>query len=203
MRIWIAFLCVAISLSINVAVANDGTKAQCSCDLKAAADDKDGALIRNGARCVLQAYNRPRYWCNFYVKDLKDTRSHHMAVSTLAASVTRLQADSRAVATILSQWFSEWHAALQRMSESDRLPAPSSELLEEILSRLRSDQANDLLNNCANVFVSTNREGRSNNLEGEKFFRCGVHPRGWLTVGLGNFEGWPGEVFYLLAPRTP
>ena len=203
MKIWMAAICAVISLSVNAAVANNASKAQCSCDLQAAADDKNGALIRNGARCVLQAYGRPRYWCNFYVKDLKNTSSHRMSVATFSASVANLQSNSRAVSTTLSQWFEDWSAALRHLSEVDGAPRPSSELLEEILRRLQTNQATNLLNHCAKVFVSTNPEGRSDNLEGDKVFRCGVHPGGWLTVGLGAFEGWPGEVFYLLAPRTP
>ena len=203
MRVWIIILCAALSLCINVAAANSGTRAQCSCDLKAPADDKDGALIRNGARCVLQAYGRPRNWCNFLVKDLKGTSSHRSSVATLAESVDNLSDDSRAVSTTLSNWFSEWDAALKRMSETEGTSEPSPNLLEEILDRLQSDQAVALVNKCATVFVSTNSEGRSRNLEGDQAFRCGVHPRGWLTVGLGAFEDWPGEVFYLLAPQTP
>ena len=130
-RVWTVILCATLCLGINSASADGGTQAKCSCDLDAKADDRDGALVRNGARCVLDAYEH-RDWCNFLVKDLKGTASHYGSVMKFAQSVESSADDRRAVVNVLSTWFMEWQATREHISAAEgRYPLLSNRCLSD------------------------------------------------------------------------
>ena len=191
------FMALFIAFSVSLESYAGATKEKCSCDLREANDNSDGAEVKNASACTL-TINKSRNWCYFTVDSLTSSNRHRQHKSQYRAGYDKSNENSaETIVQFFSERFGEWLASSHALGILDSLESPYANT-DNVSSRINSDlrESSRLLFFCTKTFFDESNN-RSIELTQEGSFGCGVHPSGWLTLAF-QFDHF--DIYYLLGP---